>query len=716
MKKLFFYLLITFVLFSCSRKNTDDNYAPLFPFLISYDGPDNVTNMSHLLDAPAGKHGFVRVENGRFVTDAGPIRFHGTNLTGPANFPEYKDSEHLAARLARFGINCVRLHYMDADYGNFLNEEQAGIFTDDPTTQRNLDPDQLDRMDYLVAQLKERGIYVNMNLHVARKLDERDGFTGYDQRPHLDKGVDNFEPRMIELQKEYAKDLLTHVNPYTGLSYIDDPCVAMIEINNENGLLHRYHRGDIDRLPEPYIGELQDQWNHWLNKKYPSTESVINAWNWQEDSSYGSHIKEEGVFPTVKLDDSTALEAKHDFYQFLFDTERNYWVGMSDYLKEELGVKNVIAGTQLGFSSPFIQAELDYTSDHAYWCHPSIQEDWRIRNESLVNSMATIKRLSAQRINGKPYIIGEYNHPFPNQYGAEGQPMLRSYGALQGWDGVFEYTFNHRQEYDLHYNNYFFSINDRTDVLAHFPACAAIYLRGDVKEAKNSINANVDFAFYFEKLVSDKSLGANISFTGFDTNLSLIHKAGITLNGDDINNIKQDTPIGTIIKSDTKELTWNREISDKGYFTVNTPNSKLFTGFPEGREISLGEIDLRIGDTRLGWATVSLVSRNATGFGNTGKPSNILLAATGVTENKGMKIKKLDEKHITLTDWGKAPVYTEGIPLTITLPSDPDKTKCFALDPEGERKKEVPVTSSNGKTKIILKPEYKTVWYEIEIK
>ena len=49
-----------------------DDFPPLFPFLISYDGPDNASSMAHLLDAPAGKHGFIRVENGRFVNDAGP--------------------------------------------------------------------------------------------------------------------------------------------------------------------------------------------------------------------------------------------------------------------------------------------------------------------------------------------------------------------------------------------------------------------------------------------------------------------------------------------------------------------------------------------------------------------------------------------------------------------------------------------------------------------
>jgi hypothetical protein len=81
-----------------------------------------------------------------------------------------------------------------------------------------------------------------------------------------------------------------------------------------------------------------------------------------------------------------------------------------------------------------------------------------------------------------------------------------------------------------------------------------------------------------------------------------------------------------------------------------------------------------------------------------------------------MKIKELDNNHITLTDWGKAPVYAEGIPVTLSLASDPKKTKCFVLNSEGKRKKEIPVTSIEGKTGIQLKPEYKTIWYEIEIK
>ncbi len=50
------------------------------------------------------------------------------------------------------------------------------------------------------------------------------------------KGVTLFDPNLIALQEEYASQLLTHVNPYTGLPLVDDPVMAMVEIVNENSL------------------------------------------------------------------------------------------------------------------------------------------------------------------------------------------------------------------------------------------------------------------------------------------------------------------------------------------------------------------------------------------------------------------------------------------------------------------------------------------------
>lgn len=715
---------------SNAQRNNDSS---LFPFLISYDGPDNVSSMAHLLDAPAGKHGFIRVKNGRFFDNDGPVRFFGTNLTGSANFPSHKDADQLAERLARFGINCVRLHYMDAAYGNFMSEREPGIIENNPSTQRNFSPSQIDRLDYLIATFKKKGIYVNINLHVARKWDERDGFTA--KRPGGDSGVDNFEPRMIELQKEYAQKLLTHINPYTGLAYTDDPCVAMVEINNENGLLYFYNTGRLDQLPDEYASEFQKQWNEWLRKKYGSSENLLEIWNKKDLSSdvqtseeefnqfisfCGGKGLEDSSIPIIKAKSSVPSAIKQDFYRFIIDTEHKYWLEMYNYLKEELKVKSVISGTQLFVSSVYNQAELDYVDNHAYWCHPNpVNTTWRIRNESMVNSLAEIQKLAGQRVLTKPYTISEYNHPFPNQYGAEGQAMLCAYGRLQGWDGVFEYTYNHRLNFEPDHNTYFFSIIARTDVIAHLPACATMFLRGDVQEAKSSVTGTIDFSKYLEKLTDSKTIVTGIGSAGYDLRQTLLHKTAIDLKG--TNNTKQAT-VETIPQnqkifiSDTGELTWNIEQPDSGYWTANTKNTKFFTGFPNNRIISLGNVELKIGTTRLGWATISLVSKNASGFGESGKSATILLAATGLSENKDMIITQLPGKEITLKDWGKGPVLVEGINASITLPSSAKRTKCYALDPAGNRKTEVPIINGNeGKTTIMIGAEYQTIWYEIEI-
>ncbi|MCE5348127.1 MAG: cellulase family glycosylhydrolase [Bacteroidales bacterium] len=728
--------LFSLFLSGCNQSPKVNNFPPLFPFLISYDGPDNASSMSHLIDTPAGKHGFIRVENGRFVNDAGPVRLNATNLTGPANFPTHGQADSLAARLARFGINCVRLHYMDSPYGNFLHREEPGIIAEDSKTQRNLDPSQMDKLDYLISVFKKRGIYVDINLHVARWWDDRDGFSGKDKRPAFDKGLDNFEPRMIELQKEYARKLLTHVNPFTGLAYTEDPCVAVVEINNENALFNQYHGGAIDQLPDPYASEFRWQWNKWLHNKYKTTAGLIKSWK-SDTTTIGRNINsknksvqqifldgsmsiENGTIPTIKAGSVVLSQAKKDFYQFLVDTEHAYWFGFYNFLKKDLKVRSVISGTQLGYSPPSVQAELDYIDSHSYWCHPSpVNPDWRIVNKSMVNSMTCIQGLAAQRIMGKPYTVSEYNHPFPIQYGAEGQPMLRAYGRFQGWDGVFEYTYNHQSDFEPEDNNYFFSIIARTDVLAHLQACAAIFLRGDVREGKSTIAAPIDYSRYFDNLIKTNQVGANIKTAGFDIRQTMLHKTVVDLtgkSGTDTASVEKIPSAQKIFISDTDELTWNIEQADAGYFTVNTPNTKLFTGFPKNRKIILDNVTLAIGKTRLGWATVSLVSRNATGFGESGNPSSILLAATGISENKDMSIESFNDDKIILSKWGEGPVYVEGVPAEVTLPADRDKTKCYSLDPSGNRMKEIPVgKAKGGGSKIVLKPEYETIWYEIEI-
>ena len=75
---------------------------------------------------------------------------------------------------------------------------------------------------------------MHIDLIVARDFTQEDGLNYPGNPGSCLKRYPMYDSRMIELQKEYAKQLLCHVNPYTGLALIDDPAVVTIQINNED--------------------------------------------------------------------------------------------------------------------------------------------------------------------------------------------------------------------------------------------------------------------------------------------------------------------------------------------------------------------------------------------------------------------------------------------------------------------------------------------------
>jgi len=792
---------------ACQAADRADQPTALFPMQLSYDGPRGAADLSGMLDRPAGRHGFIRPEGDRFVTDAGPIRFWGTNLCFDACFPEADQAPQLAERLARLGINCVRLHHMDM----YSIWGETGGHT-------QIDPKQMARLDRLVHELKQRGIYVNINLHVSRWLDEKDGFPHRDKRPNFDKGLGQFEPRMIELQRAYARQLLTHVNPYTGNPYTHEPAVAMVEITNENGLVGVWRRGALDRLPEPYAGTFQRAWNDWLREKYGDTAQLRRAWSggavelgeeligpaagngpdnrqrrqgqqrgdndgprWILES-YGSaearlqtgangrratldirRMGEEPWVPQLKIspfpvrrgkpytlgfrisgrpaytlrvncgmdhppwqtlgldaevdvspqwseqrltfiatrDDPAAritftslrpgrleladvslrpggvdalrpderLEngsvgvlqrrrmdrtpaAREDFDQFLHDTERDFTLGMYRFLKDELGVKSPISGSQVGGWSPAeIQSQLDYVDAHGYWQHPRFpnrpwdRRDWYVQNLAMVRHWpGTLGRLIESRVEGKPYTVSEYNHPAPNQYRAEGFPMLAATAAVEGWDGVFSFAYAHNRELQRERITSFFDVLADPARLAHFPACGLLVLRTD----------------------------------------------------------------------DPGKITLQPPRDGREYFSAIAPGVRLLTGFATGQTVELGGVAVRIGPTRLGWATLSLARQDGAPLA---RPGRILVAATGVVRNTDGEPRSLGDKRITLGDrWGHPPVLCEGVPAEIALPVKADRVTLLPLDGTGHPRGEpIPARASRFGAVVELGPEHRTVWYEVRI-
>ncbi|MDO4575134.1 MAG: carbohydrate binding domain-containing protein [Planctomycetia bacterium] len=872
------FLMLGWVCLLGAVASADD----LFPFFPMGDHLDSVWKSGDR-DKVAGEDGPVRVAGKDFVTDAGVKKFWAVNTCFSMNFCNKDEAEKYAARMARFGINAVRLHHMDS----------RDIWTPGKP-KLEIDPVQLDKLDWYIFQLKRHGIYVNINLHVSRLLGTQEGMPT-DDSPKQNKGVDNFYPAMVTLQKKYAKDLLSHVNPYTKMSYLEDPCVAMIEINNENSLVSQWFGWGFENLAEPYEKELQRQWNAWLVKKYGTTANLRKAWDcktfpleanlvddaasqWHLENGSGKGTLEEkdgalkltvekigkvawnpqfylrnfsikggvpytlsfrakanvdrklsvgvsenhadwrtlgfharfdvtkewqtftytfiaerdddqcrfsfssfepgtfefdslslraggslGIADDEKLEDGSVRilyrgrelfrnlkQAYRDFVNFILDVENNYWQDMYRYVKDELKAKAPVSGTQLNYGLHHAQARLDYCDIHSYWNHPNFPgrpwdgNNWKVKNRPLVNVLGAsgnIPNLANHRILGLPYTVSEYNHPYPNLYGAEGFPMIASIGAFQDWSGIFIFAWSHTREFTPGGIPSFFDIAGNPMELVHMPACYNMFVRGDVTSALAAKDAKKVVYSVTEAEEREMRCEVGRMNLGFTAENPLRSYAGVRM--PDLN-LSADPTAGTqaFVKpenyvpptktvSHTGQLVWNAETEKQGFYQVDTPKTKVFTGFVNGRTFTYQDgTKLEIGPTKLNWATLTMTQ---VGQGR------YLVAATGLMKSTGMKLRPYDQDEIegkkeivdtedyaSLIDKdvtycrarGGAPMLCEGIPAVVTFPAPAGKTvTLYPLDGNASRMAGVAAERVSGDfVKFTLSPKYQTLWYEVEIK
>ena len=290
--------MILFSLLLAAHLASDD-----FPFVIQWDDSSHgvATDAAFLNRKPAGANGRIVARNGQFVeSETGRrVRFFGTNIAGPEAFPSHSDAIRIAAHLAKMGINIVRLHHLQNPWGVATGGSvwKAGRVYED------LDPGALDRLDYFIFALKQNGIYSNVNLQTTRTYLPEMGFPQSVLKIPTDfcKKIDKIDPHMIELQQQYAKDLLDRLNPYTGLKYADDPAIAVIEINNENSLVgwpEETPGAQLDDMPEPFKGEIVSAWNRWLAQHYRDTASLEAAWKAGATPAGASLVNEESAWTT----------------------------------------------------------------------------------------------------------------------------------------------------------------------------------------------------------------------------------------------------------------------------------------------------------------------------------------------------------------------------------------------------------------------------------
>ncbi|MDP8245774.1 MAG: carbohydrate binding domain-containing protein [Candidatus Hinthialibacter antarcticus] len=863
--------LLMVIITSIMAFNLSIQSQQLTPFTLPWnDGSESITNVSSLLEKPAGKHGFVHTdENGRMVDGEGKrIRFLGMNTSFSGGFPPKDIAEGVASRLAKYGINCVRIHHHDS------LRAPNGVWKEGTSDKQQLDPDVIDRLDYFISELKKNGIYVNLNLKVGREVINGDGFEQTDRLPTYDKGPDHFVPRMIELQKEFASDYLGRTNPYTGLRYVDDPVVALVEINNEAGLLNAWRNNDLDNTPESYMAYLQNDWNEFLQGRYSNTDALraawqapsagsgeekltrgLAGWNLQQaengkgtktiandgpdgdsamnvevtqvgDQSWyvqliysGLNIEPEKVYkadlwmkasrprtvdigirqnhdPWQFLDstlsanltrewqrfeflfssgqgDSNArmditgfggqlgsisasrisltessfdglpqgetledgsvawmrrdifarrtVQAKRDWYEFLVERETQYNQEMHDYLRNDLGVKSLITGSQMGFSTLLSQLPHDYIDDHAYWRHPSFPNnswdsvDWVIQNDSIVDTLDnSLLHMMQSRIEGRPYTVSEYNHPSPNVYASEGVPLLAAYAAFQDWDGIFYYSYSHNTNYPDRSIDSFFDFTGNTPKMMCMPIAANLLLRGDIEIGRDPVIGILQKETYLDHIF-DRN-GSLWTRPLLDTDVNAFapytHRTAVRV-VDEAQTIENpETSTSTVLlETDTEEIQFRKK-GVNAYYQLMADQTKGFIGFNPGRLIDLQDgVVLTVGDTVQNWANVLLSLMKSDNEGD-----HWLLMATGYSENKGM-VWKDETKTSVGNQWGDGPPLIETVPLRIEWERPGVEAKIYALDEQGQRAGEVENATKDidGGFAIDLMNGPLAPWYEIVI-
>src|SRR3954471_9323467 len=130
-----------------------------------------------------------------------------------------QDLEHLR----RMGFDAIRLSF----WGDWENSDAQG----------NLIPnDHLDVLDYLVAQAERRELYMLFSPIVTYSslwpdLTDDKSVTGFSR--HFEKSELGTKPEAIAAQQNYLRQILDHVNPYTGRAIKDEPNILFVEMINE---------------------------------------------------------------------------------------------------------------------------------------------------------------------------------------------------------------------------------------------------------------------------------------------------------------------------------------------------------------------------------------------------------------------------------------------------------------------------------------------------
>lgn len=423
-----------------------------------------------------------------------------------------------------------------------------------------------------------------------------------------------------------------------------------------------------------------------------------------------------------------------DLVAFFRQTEIDYWSGMVDFLKKDIGVKIPITGTQIDYSFPELAKIYDYVDIHAYWQHPAFpgkpwdRKDYYVRNLSMVASPKTnFDKIAMYHINGKPFTVSEYNHPFPNLHTTETPTMLAVVSKLQNYDGIFSFNYLNNQDIDP---ASYFSHYTKIACKAVYPAAAIIF-----RDPNSSVLP--------EEMIWP--LGENETFNAMKSLKSVTNPClnELTTRPDGIFDLFKTKRIALQLvakgKTDLSKLQfrgkgtapafhWENSAADykQDYFKYDAQKAKVYIGWNVSGSYGFKNVTLKVMNSRDHYFQFTMVNGN----GPIGGKGRYIVTLNGrefytnmdyydyetrmkVDPSKdiyGIKMMAIPtaKRNVELIENFKA-----GLSMKMLKPYP--SIKVSTINPWGEPDKNIPFTVKNNELLIPLNQEDKTVIYSIEV-
>jgi hypothetical protein len=430
---------------------------------------DSIIDMSHLIEKPAGAHGFLKAQGKDFVFEDGtPVKFWGVD----AAMAETVEAQERQARFyAKHGINMVRQHPVESVLGTL----QGG------PANRRFDPVKLEKWDRWFSILKENGIYMTWSIFYHHVVLPDQGIDPhlYDELPSAGAGKDTYGfatyiEEYQDSQWRYASLLLNHVNPYTGLAYKSDPALAIVECRNEDSIFFHNPLGDgfVRGLDHPqHAARLKLMWQQWVKGRYRSNSVLAAAWGTglktgtirNGDGSIRSRpdsVNETNMYIYAawemqadgpRWNKNKEKKRMGDFIRFLAEMQRDTYETYQQRLRS-LGYQAVTVSTAWAAGGPAADAANLWTDDameaidrHGYFGggeggHGITAGE--VHNDTHLSRPGSgILSKGLWQVEDKPFIMTEWTQKPPNQYKAEMAPLFAFYGmGLQGWDASYHFA------------------------------------------------------------------------------------------------------------------------------------------------------------------------------------------------------------------------------------------------------------------------------------